>query len=90
MNLKSTRQEDSQGAVRVKVVGTLNGKRRQLTVPANPNKGPRGQHGSAAGQFVAKFATHDQQKAIDTAIITGRSTWKPEGRDVMTFTFPDN
>jgi len=33
--------------------GTVHGKRRQLTVPVDPDKGRNRNHGSAAGRLVA-------------------------------------
>lgn len=73
---------------KVKVTGTVKGVRRQMTVPTNNVKGTRGNAGSAAGQFAAKFLTVDEQKGLDTAILTGRVIWTDHGDGKVTFETP--
>ena len=69
--------------------GTVHGKRRQLTVPVDPDKGRNRNHGSAAGRLVAKHADHDEQRRLDQSIITGKASWKGRKDGTFVFTFPD-
>lgn len=86
INIKTQYKTNASGAGKIFVTGNgSDGKRHQMTVPYDHGKGRRGRHGSAAGQFAAKFLTLDDQKALDSAVLMGRMQVEDLGNEGMAF-----
>lgn len=82
MNIKSVVQGG-----KVISTATIDGKRRQMTVQADPNKSNDRNAGSGAGQFAAKHFDQATQRRMDDSILRGEVKWFRVGK---TYTFPFN
>lgn len=71
----------------ITVSGTVKGKRRQLTVPYDENISRVRNHGRAGGAFANKFLSHEEARALGTAITTVQASWKENENQGFTFTF---
>lgn len=89
MDIRTKYHKNAAGAGRITATGTIEGKRRQKTVPYDHSISRNRNHGRAAAAL-GNLASMSEQRRLQRSVTTVQATWTDHGNEGFTFTFPDN
>jgi len=89
MNIATKYRTNAKGSGRIIATGTIEGKRRQATVPYDHSISRNRNHGRAAAALANK-ASQAEQRRLSTSVTTVQASWTDNGNEGFVFTFPDN